>query len=86
MRRYESESIVAMDINSSMLGYGGTISQIRSTANVLRNEWMEHRNWKFNGDFEDFKNPLLLQFFLTHLLFDRHGHKKSEMRNAEVYK
>ena len=53
---------------------------------MLRNELMEHQNWTFNGDFEDFKNPPLLQFFLTHLLFGSHVHKNSEMRNDEVYK
>ena len=40
------------------------ISQIRSTANVLRNELMDHRNWTFNEDFEDLKKTLILQFFL----------------------
>ena len=47
---------------------------------MLRNELTDHRNWTFNCDLEDFKNPPLLQFFLTHLLFRRHVHKVSEMR------
>ena len=84
MRRYEPESIVlptavskAMEIRSSMLDNEGTISQLRSTSQMLRNELMNHRDWSFNGNFEDFQNPLLLQFFLTHLLFGRHVHKVS---------
>ena len=78
----------AMGIRSSMLDNDDKISQLRSTANMLRNEMMEHRNLSFNGSFEDFKNlPLhVLQFFLTHLLFGRHVHKVSEMRNEEVDK
>ena len=47
---------------------------------------MEYRNWSFNGNFEDFKNPPLLQFFLTYLLFGRHVHRVSETRNEEVDK
>ena len=53
---------------------------------MLRNELMNHRDWSFNGNFEDFQNPPLLQFFLTHLLFGCHVHKVSEMRNEEVDK
>ena len=82
MRRYGPESIVlltavskAMVNRSSMLDYEGTIG----TADVLRNELMEHRNWKFNGDFE-----AATSFFLTHLLFGRHVHKVSEMRIDEI--
>ena len=93
VRRNEPESIVlptavskAMEIRSSMLDNEGTISQLRSTSQMLRNELMNHRDWSFNGNFEDFQNPPLLQFFLTHLLFGRHVHKVSEMRNEEVDK
>lgn len=93
VRKNEPESIVlptavskAMEIRSSMLDNDDKISQLRSTANMLRNEMMGHRDWSFNGSFEDFKNPPLLQFFLTHLLFGRHVHKVSEMRNEEVDK
>ena len=75
LQKNEPESIIlptavskAMEIRCSMLDNDDKISQFRSTANMLRNEMMEHRNWSFNGSFEDFKNLPLLQFFLTHLL------------------
>ena len=75
-----------MEIRASLLDNEDKISQLQSTANMLRNEMMEYRNWSFNGNFEDFKNPPLLQFFLTYLLFGRHVHRVSETRNEEVDK
>ena len=75
-----------MEIKSSIFDNGDKIVQLRSTANILRNEMMEHQDWSFSGSFEDFNNPPLLQFFLTHLLFGRHVHRVSEMRNTEVDK
>ena len=93
VRKNEPESIVqptavskAMEIRASLLDNEDKISQLQSTANMLRNEMMEYRNWSFNGNFEDFKNPPLLQFFLTYLLFGRHVHRVSETRNVEVDK
>ena len=93
VRRYEPKSILlhtavskAMEIRSSMLDNEGTISQLRSTSQMLRNELMNHRDCSFNGNFEDFQNPPLLQFFLTHLLFGCYVHKVSEMRKEEVDK
>ena len=62
------------------------IFQLKSTVNMLRNEMMKHGDWSYTGSFENFKNPPLLQFFLTHLLLGRHVHKVSEMRNEEVDK
>ena len=69
----------------SLLDNEDKISQLQSTANMLRNEIMEYRNWSFNGNFEDFKNPPLFQFFLTYL-FGRHVHRVSETRHEEVDK
>ena len=59
----------AMEIRSSMLDNEGTISQLKSTAQMLRNELMNHRDWSFNGNFKDLKNLAVLQFFLTFLSF-----------------
>ena len=86
LQKNEPESIVLPTAVSCMLDNDDKISQLRSTVNMLRNEMMEHRNWSFNGSFEDLKNPPLLQFFLTHLLFGCHVHKVPEMRNEEVDK
>ena len=47
---------------------------------------IQHRNWSFNGSFEEFQNPPLLQFFLSHLFFGRHVLKASGIRNEEVDK
>jgi len=69
-----------------MLDDGETIGYLKKIANILRDEIMQHRNWVFDGNFENFENPPLLQFFLTHLLFGRHVHKVSGMRNDEVDK
>ena len=61
VRKTEPESIVlpiavskAMEIRSSLLDNEDKISQSQSTANMLRHEMMEFRDWSFNGNFEDF--------------------------------
>ena len=93
LRKNEPESIVlhvtvskAMEVRSMVLDKDDIIAQLKRMASILRDEMMEHRNWSFKGSFEDFDNPPLLQFFLTHLLFGRHVLKVSGMRNTEVDK
>jgi len=76
----------AMDLRSAMLDDGKTIGYLKKKANVLRDEMMQHRNWVFHDNFENFENPPQLQFFLTHLLFGCHVHKVSGMRNDDVDK
>jgi len=76
----------AMDLRSAMVDEGATIGYLKKMANILRDKMMQHQNWVFDGNFENFENPPLLQFFLTHLLFGRHVHKVSGMRNDEVDK
>jgi len=75
-----------MDLRSAMLDDGETIGYLKKMANSLRDEMMQHQNWVFDGNFKNFENPPLLQFFLTHLLFGRHVHKVSGMRNDEIDK
>ena len=69
-----------------MLDEGETIGYLKKMANILRDKMMQHQNWVFDGNFENFENPPLLQFFLTHLLFGCHVHKVSGMRNDDVDK
>ena len=76
----------AMDLRSLLLENEDTIGMLKNVANILRGEIMQHRNWSFNGTFEDFQNPPLLQFFLTHLLFGHQVLKVSGIRNEEVDK
>ena len=73
-----------MEIRSTLLNNGEIIGQLKNMADILREEMMQHRNWSFNGSFEDFDNPPLLQFFLTHLLIGRHVTTISGMRNEEL--
>ena len=93
MRKNEPENLVlkisvtkAMELKSTLFDNGDTIGHLKSIANLLRDEMMQHRNWSFNGTFDDFENPPLLQFFLSNLLFGRHVLKVSGMRNEEVDK
>lgn len=93
LRKNEPDNLVlpttvskAMDLRDSYIDEGETISYLKRIAAVLRDEIMQHRNWSFNGSFDDFENPPLLQFFITQLLFGRHVHKVSGMRNDEVDK
>ena len=75
-----------MDLRSAMLDEDETIGYLKKMANILRDEMMQHQNWVFNGSIENFENPPLLQFFLTHLLFGRHVHEVFGMRNDKVDK
>ena len=79
-RKNEPDNIIlpktvskAMEIRSTLLNNGEIIGQLKNMADILREEIMQHRNWSFNGSFEDFENPhyTVLQFFLSHLLFGR---------------
>lgn len=75
-----------LDVQSALLDDDETIGSMKKMAAILRQEMVQYRQWSFIGKFDDFENPPLLQFFLTHLLFGRHLHKASGMRNAEVDK
>ena len=93
LRKNEPDNLVfptavskAMDLRSALLDDGEAIGYLRKMANMLREEMMQHRKWSFNGSFDNFENPPLLQFFLTHLLFGPHVLKVSGMRNDEVDK
>ena len=90
-RKNEPDNIVlpktvskAMEIRSTLLNNGEIIGQLKNMADILREEMVQHRNWSFNRSFEDFENPPLLQFFLTHLLFGCHVMNISGMRNEEL--
>lgn len=63
-----------------------TIKHLETMARMLRGEIMQQQKWSFTGSFEDFPNPPLLQFFLTHLLFGSHTLDVSGMRDKEVNK
>jgi len=54
-----------MDLRLAMLDDGETIGYLKKMANILRDEMMQHQNWVFDGNFENFENPPLLQFFQT---------------------
>ena len=82
----QSAVSIALDIHSSQLDNSGTVGQLTNIANILQEEMMQYRNWPFNGTFDDFENPPLLQFFLSNLLFGRHILKVSGRRNDKVDK
>ena len=63
-----------------------TIKHLEFVAWMLRGEILQQQNWSFTGSFEDFPNPSLLQFFLTHLLFGSYAFDVSGMRDKEVNK
>ena len=76
----------AIDVLSSQMDSKDTIEHLETMAQMLRREIIQHRKWSFTGNFEDFSNPPLLQFFLTHLLFGSHALHVSGMRDKEVNK
>ena len=63
-RKNEPDNIVlpktvskAMEIRSTLLNNGEIIEKLKKMADILREEMIQHRNWSFNGSFEDFENP-----------------------------
>ena len=93
LRKNEPDKVVlpeavskAVNVLSAQMDSKDTIEQLQTMARVLRREIMQHRNWSFTGSFEDFSNPPLLQFFLTHLLFGSHALDVLGMRDKEVNK
>lgn len=93
LRRNEPDKLVqstavskAIDLRFSMMDDGEIIGNLKYVANLLREEMMQKRSWSFAGNFDDFQNPSLLQFFLSHLLFGSHVVKVSGMRDVEVDK
>ena len=93
VRKTEPEKIVlhtavskAMEYQSSTLDSGEVIDHLKNTADMLREEILSRRGWSFTGNFDDFENPPLLQFFVSRLLFGRHVLKMSKMRNQEADK
>ena len=91
MRRNEPDLLVlstavskAVDLRLSMMDNNEIISNLVNAASLLREEIMSTRDWSFTGNFDNFENPSLLQFFLSHLLFGNHVGKVSQMRDEEV--
>ena len=76
----------AMEYQSSMLDSGEVIGHLKNTADMLREEIPSCRGWSFTGNFDDFENPPLLQFFVSRLLFGQHVLKMLKMHNQEVDK
>ena len=52
-----------------MLDSGEVIGHLKNMADMLREEILSRRGWPFTGNFDDFENPPLLQFFVSRLLF-----------------
>ena len=47
---------------------------------------MQLHDWSFTGTFDNFNNPPLLKFFLSNLLFGRHGSKIAGKQDEKVDK
>ena len=62
------------------------VCSLKKVAYLLRGEIMQLRDWSFTGTFDNFNNPPLLKFFLSNLLFDRHGSKIAGKQDEEVDK
>ncbi|EDO39798.1 predicted protein [Nematostella vectensis] len=93
VRKNEAEKIVlsgtvskSIELHSAYHDDGEKIAHLKNVASMLRKEIMQHRNWSFNGSFEDSENPHLLQFFMSNLLFGRCVMNVSGKRNEEIDK
>lgn len=93
LRRNEPDRLVfstavtmAMDYRSSMINDDEIVGHLKNVANLLQEEMLQQRTWSFTGNFSNFENPSLLQFFMTHLLIGSHVVKLSGIRDQEVDK
>ena len=82
IRQYEPDVLTqssviksAIDLKLSLMDNSKQIESLKKSADLLREEITQKRDWSFTGTFDNFKNPSLLQFFITHLLFGSHGTK-----------
>ena len=62
------------------------VCSLKKVAYLLQGEIMQLRDWSFTGTFDNFNNPPLLKFFLSNLLFGRHGSKIAGKQDEEVDK
>ena len=69
-----------------MLNETNLLGFVKHLAFILRDHILtsDHRDWSFNGSFADYKNPPLLQFFLTNMLLGRHVRKVEGVCSKEV--
>ena len=70
----------AMEFKSS---HSSPIEAMASVADMLRQEAMAYRSWKFENGFDNFKCPPMLQFFLSQFLFGRFSEAVTGKRDAE---
>lgn len=90
LRKNEPDNLVLPKAFSksmeALLDADDKIGQLKMMAIMLRQEITEFRKWSFDGNFDDFANPPMLQFFLTHLFFGHHVHSVSGICNKDVTK
>ena len=75
---------MAMEMQSILMDNDETTDPKKDVANLLWDEIMQYRNCLFKGSFEDFPNPLLLQYYLTHSLSGQHVLKESGICNKNA--
>ena len=73
-----------VDPRISVMNNDEKIINLVNAASLLRAEIMSKRDWSFTGTFDNFENPYLLQFFLSHHFFGSHVDKVSRMQYEEV--
>lgn len=93
VRRIEPDKIVlntaeskAIEYHATMLDNSEVVGQLKSVASLWHDEILKYQNWTFEGTFDDFEHPPLLQYFLCRILFGKHASTKSQMRNQEIDK
>ena len=83
-RKNESDKFVlpyavsqAVELRSERTDHSKMVENIKNTAYILRDEILNNRDWSFTGNFEDYKIPNLLTFFISQLLLGRQSLKLS---------
>ena len=90
LRKNESETvslefhvIQAMDFASS---HTTSVETMANLAKILREEALNYRHWELETDFNNFKCPPMLQFFLNQLLFGRFCKSVTGKRDFQLQK
>ena len=87
-RKNESQTVsLTSHVSEAMdfaLSYSTPVESMITLANMMREEALQYRDWKFEKDLNDFECPPMLQFFLNQFLFGRFSKKVTGKRDLEL--
>ena len=69
---------------STFLENQSALPSMIAVLKAVRNESLQMRKWKFEGDFTTWQGPLLMKYILKYALVGHHSNKLHGLRDAEI--